>query len=42
MTTVRLVQLVDANDINPDGGRCLTGDRDGPRRHQPECPVTGN
>jgi glycerophosphoryl diester phosphodiesterase len=23
---------------NPDGGRCLTGDRDGPRRHQPECP----
>jgi glycerophosphoryl diester phosphodiesterase len=23
---------------NPDGGRCLTGDRDGPKRHQPECP----
>lgn len=23
---------------NPDGGRCLTGDRDGPMRHQPECP----
>ena len=23
---------------NPDGGRCLTGDRDGQRRHQPECP----
>ena len=23
---------------NPDGGRCLTGDRDGPERHQPECP----
>jgi len=23
---------------NPDGGRCLTGDRDGPRRQQPECP----
>jgi glycerophosphoryl diester phosphodiesterase len=23
---------------NPDGGRCLTGDHDGPKRHQPECP----
>lgn len=23
---------------NPDAGRCLTGDRGGPRRHQPECP----
>src|SRR6266850_3199205 len=23
---------------NPDAGRCLTGDRDGPKRHQPECP----
>ena len=23
---------------NPDGGRCLTGDRDGPMRHRPECP----
>jgi glycerophosphoryl diester phosphodiesterase len=23
---------------NPDGGRCLTGDRDGPKRHRPECP----
>ena len=23
---------------NPDGGRCLTGDRDGPTRHRPECP----
>jgi glycerophosphoryl diester phosphodiesterase len=23
---------------NPDGGRCLTGDRGGPKRHQPECP----
>lgn len=22
---------------NPDAGRCLTGDRDGPRRHQPDC-----
>ena len=22
---------------NPDGGRCLTGDRDGPARHRPEC-----
>jgi glycerophosphoryl diester phosphodiesterase len=22
---------------NPDAGRCLTGDRDGPKRHQPEC-----
>lgn len=27
---------------DPDGGRCLTGDRDGPRRHQPECPGTGD
>ena len=25
-------------ETNPDGGRCLTGDRDGPKRHQPECP----
>lgn len=23
---------------HPDAARCLTGDRDGPRRHQPECP----
>jgi hypothetical protein len=23
---------------DPDAARCLTGDRDGPRRHQPECP----
>jgi len=23
---------------NPDGGRCLIGDRDGPKRNQPECP----
>ncbi|MFN0299925.1 MAG: glycerophosphodiester phosphodiesterase [Burkholderiales bacterium] len=23
---------------NPDGGRCLIGDRDGPTRHQPNCP----
>jgi glycerophosphoryl diester phosphodiesterase len=23
---------------NPDAGRCLTGDRDGPKRLQPECP----
>jgi len=23
---------------NPDGGRCLAGDRGGPKRHQPECP----
>jgi glycerophosphoryl diester phosphodiesterase len=22
---------------NPDGGRCLTGDRDGPARHRPDC-----
>ena len=22
---------------NPDGGRCLNGDRDGPTRHQPAC-----
>jgi glycerophosphoryl diester phosphodiesterase len=27
---------------NPDGGRCLTGDRDGPVRHRPECPAPGN
>jgi len=27
---------------NPDGGRCLTGDRDGPKRHQPECPDQGD
>jgi hypothetical protein len=20
-----------------DAGRCLTGDRDGPKRHQPDC-----
>jgi glycerophosphoryl diester phosphodiesterase len=26
---------------NPDGGRCLTGDRDGPMRHRPECPAAG-
>jgi glycerophosphoryl diester phosphodiesterase len=25
-------------ETNPDAGRCLTGDRDGPKRHQPECP----
>jgi len=25
-------------ESNPDAGRCLTGDRDGPKRHQPECP----
>jgi len=25
-------------ETNPDGGRCLTGDRDGPKRNQPECP----
>jgi hypothetical protein len=25
-------------ESNPDGGRCLTGDRDGPVRHWPECP----
>jgi glycerophosphoryl diester phosphodiesterase len=25
----------------PDGGRCLTGDRDGPMRHRPECPGGG-
>ena len=25
-------------ETNPDGGRCLTGDRDGPKRDQPECP----
>jgi glycerophosphoryl diester phosphodiesterase len=24
---------------NPDAGRCLTGDRDGPMRHRPECPA---
>lgn len=23
---------------NPDGGRCLIGDRDGPKWNQPECP----
>ena len=23
---------------DPDAGRCLTGDRDGPKRQQPECP----
>jgi glycerophosphoryl diester phosphodiesterase len=23
---------------SPDAGRCLTGDRGGPKRHQPECP----
>lgn len=23
---------------NRDGGRCLTGDRDGPKRHRPDCP----
>jgi glycerophosphoryl diester phosphodiesterase len=22
---------------NPDGGRCLVGDRDGPARHRPDC-----
>ena len=27
---------------NPDGGRCLTGDRDGHRRHQADCPGTGD
>jgi glycerophosphoryl diester phosphodiesterase len=26
---------------NPEGGRCLTGDRDGPMRHRPECPGAG-
>ncbi len=25
-------------ESNPDAGRCLIGDRDGPKRHQPECP----
>ena len=25
---------------NRDGGRCLTGDRDGPKRHRPDCPGT--
>lgn len=25
-------------ETNPDGGRCLTDDRDGPKRNQPECP----
>ena len=25
-------------ESNPDAGRCLTGDRDGPKRDQPECP----
>jgi glycerophosphoryl diester phosphodiesterase len=23
---------------SPDAARCLTGDRGGPKRHQPECP----
>jgi glycerophosphoryl diester phosphodiesterase len=23
---------------DPDAARCLTGDRDGPRRHRPDCP----
>ena len=27
---------------NPDGGRCLTGDRDGPKRHRPDCPGRGD
>jgi glycerophosphoryl diester phosphodiesterase len=27
---------------NPDAGRCLTGDRDGPKRLQPECPDQGD
>jgi len=27
---------------NPDGGRCLTGDRDGPKRHRPDCPAHGD
>jgi len=27
---------------NPDFGRCLTGDRDGPKRNQPECPDQGD
>ena len=27
---------------NPDAGRCLTGDRDGPKRNQPECPDQGD
>jgi glycerophosphoryl diester phosphodiesterase len=25
-------------DLESDDGRCLTGDRNGPKRHQPECP----
>jgi glycerophosphoryl diester phosphodiesterase len=25
-------------ETNPDASRCLTGDRDGPMRHRPECP----
>jgi glycerophosphoryl diester phosphodiesterase len=25
-------------ESNPDAGRCLVGDRDGPKRLQPECP----
>jgi glycerophosphoryl diester phosphodiesterase len=25
-------------ELESDDGRCLTGDRDGPKRHQPECP----
>jgi glycerophosphoryl diester phosphodiesterase len=27
---------------NPDGGRCRTGDRGGPKRYQPECPGIGD
>jgi glycerophosphoryl diester phosphodiesterase len=27
---------------NPDGARCLTGDRGGPTRHRPECPGLGD
>ena len=40
--TAVIARILFELERNPDGGRCLTGDRDGPRRHQPECPVTGN
>ena len=29
-------------ESNPDAGRCLTGDRDGPKRNHPECPDQGD
>jgi glycerophosphoryl diester phosphodiesterase len=29
-------------DLERHGGRCLTGDRDGPPHHRPECPRSGD